>query len=293
MSKELKPIDSIRGSLEAMKPQFKTALPKHITVDKFNRVLMTAISSTKDLQDADRTSLFASCMKLAQQGLLPDGKEAAIVTFKDNKRGIRVAQAMPMISGILKLVRNSGELAALSPHTVCKNDQFDYWIDETGEHLQHRPCLEGERGDITHAYCIAKTKDGAAYIEVMSKDELDKVRASSRTGKYGPWADWYGEMAKKTVIRRLAKRLPMSTDLDEAIVSDDDLYDVSPTPPPAADTPEEPKEVKKAAKKKSKKLADAVKTHVDDEESPAALTIDHEPAADSEPPPPTEEDLPI
>jgi hypothetical protein len=48
-------------------------------------------------------------VKLAQDGLLPDGREAAVVMF-GNK-----AQAMPMIAGILKKVRQSGEVAKSAP----------------------------------------------------------------------------------------------------------------------------------------------------------------------------------
>ena len=263
----------LKKDITNMEAQFKAALPEHVTVKKFTRVLLTAISSTPDLQDANKTTLFASCMSLAQQGLMPDGKEAAIVTFKSKKTGVVSAQAMPMVAGILKLIRNSGELASLSPHTVYKNDTFDYWIDENGEHLTHRPLLDGDRGDFTHAYCMAKTKDGAVYIEVMSKSELDKVRNSSRAKDFGPWKTWYGEMAKKTVIRRLAKRLPMSTDLDMAIKADDDLYeseatqaDDTPPPVPTDVTPTKPK-----------KLAEVIEAQAEEAESPAAVQLQNEP----------------
>jgi recombination protein RecT len=51
----------------------------------------------------------------------------------------------------------------------------------------------------------------------MTVDEIEQVRAVSRAGASGPWGQWWGEMAKKTVLRRLSKRLPMSTDADELL----------------------------------------------------------------------------
>ena len=59
----------------------------------------------------------------------------------------------------------------------------------------------------------------------MSLGEIEKVRKVSRAANKGPWVDWWEEMARKTVLRRLSKRLPMSTDLDDLIRRDDALYD--------------------------------------------------------------------
>lgn len=248
-TKALAPVEEIRGTIARMEPQFRVALPNHIPPEKFVRVLQTAINNNQDLVKANRQSLLGAAMKAAQDGLLPDNKESALVTFKDQ------VVYMPMIQGILKKVRNSGELASISPHVVYENDLFDYWIDEMGEHLKHKPKLTGARGEITHTYCIARTKDGAVYIEVMSKEEIEKVRSVSRSKDGGPWKAWYGEMAKKTVTRRLAKRLPMSTDLDSTLHADDELF----TPPP----PEEEARPKEK-KTKSSRLQQAVGADVEE-----------------------------
>lgn len=228
--RSLKPVDEVRGVITALAPQFKAALPAHIAVDKFQRVAVTAIAQSPDLLAADRNSLYAACMKCAQDGLLPDGREAALVTFNakvgENKWEKRV-QYMPMIAGILKKIRNSGELKELSVHAVFANDFFDYWIDDDGEHLKHRPYIDGPRGEFRLVYAMATTLQSGRYVEVMNKDQVDEVRAISKTKDKGPWQDWYSEMARKTVLRRLSKRLPMSTDIDDLIRRDDELYDLN------------------------------------------------------------------
>jgi len=284
VSKQISKVDDLRNSIQALGPQFKSALPAHIPVEKFSRVLMTAISTNPALQDASRNSLFAACMKLAQSGLLPDGSEAAIVTFK-SKDGV-TATAMPMIKGILKLVRNSGELASITANVVYKNDTFKYWIDEGGEKINHEPNLGSDRGDIILVYAIARTKDGAVYAEVMTKQEIDAIRNSSRSRDGGPWSTWYGEMAKKSVIRRLSKKLPMSTDLDIAVTADDNLYE------PIQTTQPEPEPITVSAPKtKSKKLAEVIEAEATPEPEPKKVK-NYAPGSDDTPMP-SAEDVPL
>lgn len=210
-------INEVRCAIEKMSGQFKAALPAHIPVDRFVRTVMTAIQTNEALVNADRRTLFSAATRAAQMGLLPDGREGAIVTFKNQ------CQFMPMLGGLLKLIRNSGELASLDAQVVCKNDQFSYRLG-VDDVPQHEPDWFGERGEMIGAWAVARMKDGAAYVEVMSMKQINQVRGVSRSGSSGPWQAWPEEMARKTVIRRLAKRLPLSTDLDGALHEDDALF---------------------------------------------------------------------
>ena len=211
------PTAVFRDQFQKMQGEVGAALPPHIPVERFMRVVLTAVNASPELLNADRRSLFQSAMKAAQDGLLPDGRDGALVIF-----GGKV-QWMPMIGGILKKVRNSGELESISAHVVHEKDEFEYQLGDD-EKIIHKPAL-GERGAAKLVYAIAKTKDGGVYREIMTVADVEKVRAVSRAGKSGPWVQWWGEMARKTVIRRLSKRLPMSRDLDDLIRRDDDLYD--------------------------------------------------------------------
>jgi recombination protein RecT len=226
MSNKLAPADEVKMSLARMKDQFRAALPAHIQVDKFIRVLQTAVATTPQLVQAPRPALYSACMKAAQDGLIPDGREAALVTF-NTKSGVHVAY-MPMVAGILKKVRNSGELSSITSQLIYEKDEFEFYVDEDGEHLKHKPNMFAEsRGAMLGAYALAKTKDGAVYIEVMTVDQIKAVKDISK-GKTGPWSGPFeSEMIKKTTIKRLAKRLPMSTDLDHTLHADDELFDLN------------------------------------------------------------------
>jgi recombination protein RecT len=73
---------------------------------------------------------------------------------------------------------------------------------------------------------MAKTTDGELYVEPLTADDIEKIRSVSRSRDKGPWVDWWEEMAKKSALRRLAKRLPNSSDLDDLLRRDDELYDL-------------------------------------------------------------------
>lgn len=233
--KQLPAIEVLRQTIVRMEPEFAMALPPQIPPQKFVRTLVTAVQMNQDLLDADRRSLLGSCMKAAQDGLLLDGREAALVIFR--VKGTPMVQYMPMIGGLLKKLRNSGELASIAAHVAYANDVFRYELGDE-ERIVHQPKLDGPRGDPIAAYAIAKTKDGAIYREVMSVEEIEDVRAVSRAAQNGPWVAWWGEMAKKTVTRRLCKRLPSSADIDAMLDHDNETNDLSaPAPARVSESP--------------------------------------------------------
>lgn len=226
-------LPSFGEQLKSKEGQFQAALPAHIPVERFMRVVMTAIQANPALARADRQSLWTSSIKAAQDGLLPDGREGALVIYntkdgKDDKGKdiwIQKVQWMPMIAGIRKKVRNSGEIATWSAEVVHKLDHFEFELGDD-PYIKHRPFMDGDPGPVIAAYSVAVLKSGEKSREVMTRAQLDKARAASKSKDKGPWVDWYEEMCRKTVARRHSKVLPVSTDLDDLIRRDDDLYDL-------------------------------------------------------------------
>jgi recombination protein RecT len=70
-------------------------------------------------------------------------------------------------------------------------------------------------------YAVAKLKDGACQFEVMGKNDVDAIRGRSKSANSGPWVTDYDQMAKKTVIRRLIKYLPISIEAARAVAIED------------------------------------------------------------------------
>jgi len=223
-NKSLTPMENqFAVQLNEKAKSIESVLPDHVTPRKFMRICVTAVQKNKNLLALDRESLIESCIFCAQDGLLPDGREAALVPFKNK------VTYMPMVTGILKKIRNSGELKSILAECVYSNEMFDYFVDMDGPHLKHMPMITGERGSFVAVYAVAKTKDDGIYHVVMRKEDVEKVRSISKTGSSSssPWSNWFEEMAKKTAIRRLSKIMPMSTDVEQVVQRDDDMYDFS------------------------------------------------------------------
>jgi recombination protein RecT len=82
----------------------------------------------------------------------------------------------------------------------------------------------------------------------MSVEDVNAIRARSRSGNSGPWQTDFAEMAKKTVVRRHSKRLPLSTDIDGMIKEDDELFMPEQAAPEAAQAPETPSASKRPSR---------------------------------------------
>ena len=201
---------------EAMKKQIKTALPKHITVDKFVRVALTAINKTPKLGECTRESLLGCLMDLAQLGLEPDNRQAFLIPYGDK------ATLIISYKGLVELARRSGEIADIHSDTVCENDFFEYSFGNDSK-LVHKPAIT-KRGSVIAAYSYVRLKDGTSSFEVMNREEVDDIRKRSKASQAGPWVTDFSEMSKKTVFRRHSKWLPVSSEKFQLVNEKD--YDV-------------------------------------------------------------------
>ena len=215
-------------SQPAMREQIKMALPSHIPPERFERVSLTAVQQNPDLlnpQKVERRSLFGALVRAAQDGLLPDGREGAIVPFRGK------AQWMPMVAGIMKKVRNSGEIASWEASAVFEKDTFERLLGDD-QRIYHKPYEEGDPGNVVGAYSIVTFKDGTKSRDYLPRWRIERAREQNPIGKNSlMWTKFYDEGAIKTVIRHHAKRLPMSTDVEALFERDETM---TPTGPVAA-----------------------------------------------------------
>lgn len=259
-------IDKLRDTLQG-------SLPPDVSVDKFTSVVKTALNTNVDLIEADRQSLYNECVRAAQDGLLPDGREGALVIFKVNKgtqsspKWVKTVKWMPMIGGLRKKAAKHGY--DLIAQVIYANDRFDFQLGDDPK-IVHTPTpLNEKAGEIVGAYAIAtELKSGRKYREVMSKIEIDDVRSVSKSKDSGPWVTWYSEQARKTVCRRLFKQLPfyMEDDIQKIISTDNEDYQFT-------DTGTEPESVAPAptgSKARDKILADNDKSVVSTQGNEAA-----------------------
>jgi recombination protein RecT len=210
-------VETLSDLLRARKESIAQMVPQHLTAERLMRVAINCVAKTPGLQQCTPTSLLQSVLVAAELGLEPGGAlgHLYLVPFKTT--------CTPIIGyrGFLELARRSGELASVRAVVVRVKDEFrlEEGIDQT---IKHVPKLDGDAGALRYVYAVAKLKDGSVQVEVMSKHQVDAVRGRSRSGNSGPWVDDYDEMAKKTVFRRLAKWLPLSSERFASALERDD-----------------------------------------------------------------------
>jgi recombination protein RecT len=224
----------VQNLLEKLQPQLMKALPKHLTPDRMTRIALTEMRKIPKLAQCDPMSFCGAIMQCAQLGLEPGSALGNIylIPFDNRKKNLVEVQVIMGYRGMIELARRSGQIVSLSAHEVYENDtfEFEYGLEEK---LRHVPSLS-DRGKLVAVYSVAHFVGGGHQIEVMSKPDVDKIRARSKSGNSGPWVTDYEEMAKKTVLRKLFKYLPVSIEklqqasaLDEqADRGDQDLKDM-------------------------------------------------------------------
>ena len=233
---EMKPKDQIAYLLKSKQGELMKMLPKHLNIERLLKVAQIAATTTPALAKCDVASLVGAIGQCAQMGLEPNTVlgHAYLVPFntkrKDangNEKWVNSVQVIIGYKGLIDLARRSGQIVSIAAHEVCEKDHFEliYGLDEK---LEHRPAL-GERGEVIGFYAVAKLKDGGHCFEFMSTYQVEQIREGSQgyqqAVKYKkeanhPWTAHFVEMGRKTVIRRLAKYLPLSVEFQTAATLD-------------------------------------------------------------------------
>lgn len=252
--------------------KLKQLLPSDIPVDRFRSVVLLAVQQNPDLmkKSTDKKSLLLACQRAAKDGLVPDGREGALVMYGN------VVQWQPMIGGLRKRLADLG--FTLRADVVYANDTFDYDLGDDPRITHKPPPLGHKRGDVIGAYAIATDEAGHKYREVMSKEDIDYIRSKSKSGP--TWNNWYGEMAKKTVARRLIKQLSLGSRddrLSSTLESDDEATGIA----EASRGPVAPSETAQRVQAAARAAAKPVDTGNAEKVGAGVIDGDTRPAADA------------
>lgn len=226
---------TLKSLLLAAKPKIGELLPRHMDADKVIRAALLAANRDRNLLKCDPISVVEAVMQASQLGLEINSAlgSAYLVPFTTKQGGSR-CQLIVGYRGLIDLARRSGAAMMVEARVVYKGEQFsvEYGTDPK---IVHNPRFDLPRTDseIVAVYAVATMSFGQAIpgskmtiqevskqFEIMTISEVVAIRARSKAGGSGPWATDFGEMAKKTVVKRLMKLLPLSAELATAIELD-------------------------------------------------------------------------
>lgn len=238
---------SLQQQIKRMEQQFQLAMPRGAEAKQLVRDALTCIQMNPKLAEAEMNSVMGALMTCAQLGLRPGVGalgQAYLLPFWDRKNRIQKAQLIIGYQGYVELAHRSGRISSIHARTVYSNDYFELEYGAEQDTFVHRPALDGPRGEPRLFYAVARTVDGGYSVtDPMTVADMVAYRDKHATAKnregqvFGPWVDHFEGMAHKTMVRKLMKLLPKSTEQHIAVAQDGGIR-VDLTPEAAEQSPE-------------------------------------------------------
>lgn len=208
------------------KKQLEAVLPATLTPERLVRIALSEMRMNPKLSECDPMSFAGAIMRCAQIGLEPSSERQLVylIPFRNSKANRMECNVIVGYRGFLALASKAN--VYIESDVVYENDDFEFQKGLDTK-LSFKPCHNGNRGAIIGAYAMARVVLPDSTIifvpEFMPKSDIDKIMTSSKSSGYGdsPWKTNYDSMARKTVIRRLFKYIPMSAEIDSAIATDE------------------------------------------------------------------------
>ncbi len=228
-------VDSIRGAIDGAWPG-----DSKLTVDERADKTRKLIGQAKiAIENSDRPAALLECTGPSILDTLTSCASLDLSLTKALGEAFLVPFAktctlMIGYKGFIKLIINTGFVTHIECVLIYEGEKFKLTRDENGPHWKHDQSLvlQGQVDKIVGAYAVGYTRTGASIIEVMSRDELDKVRKTSKMADAGAYRAWLDQMFRKAPIRRLSKWLPKTGEdlatqiLAEALKVDNQMFDV-------------------------------------------------------------------
>jgi recombination protein RecT len=184
--------------------EFAKRLPPTVDAGRWVMQLATALQKNPDLSECDPRSLLLAAYEAAELGisLSPSLQLGFLIPYKGR------VQFQISWRGLVQKAYESGCLKAFYAEIVYKNDKFERQYAPK-RNLFHAPA-DGDRGEAVGAYSLVEFSNGSIDWEFCSKELIERHRKHSKQPDSLMWREFWEEAWKKTVIRLLAKRLPLS-----------------------------------------------------------------------------------
>ena len=206
----------LAASLEPARKDLAIMLPPHMNFDRFVRTIVMSHEAVPKLYECTAGSRIKAAMTAAVLGLEVDGAtgQAYLLPFNNRRQGTMLCQFLAGYKGYNTLADRAGY--TITADVVREGEKFDFQLG-TDAYVHHSPGLHrNPTARIEGAWAIASRPNRTPIVEVMSLAEIMQIRdkAPGARRKDSPWNDpgvGFPAMAAKTVRRRLARSMPLST----------------------------------------------------------------------------------
>lgn len=199
------------------------------------------INKNPQLQKCSHDSLKQAVLNVAniELTLNPIAKEACLIPRWNSVTRQMEASLEPYYGGLIKLLTDAGSVKSMVCQLVHDHDKFEIDLANNMNPVSHKPELvKSKRGNILGAYALATLVDNTRQVEYMYTEEINEIRGRSETYKAYienkikscTWVTDFGEMARKTVIKRIYKYLPRTERMqaiDKAVEVDNQDFTAS------------------------------------------------------------------
>lgn len=179
------------------------ALPVEFNKQRFALNFVSLIQDKPELQKYSKEVLATALVRSAQDNLDALNGEVYLYKGYNDKLTYTISYKGLRKMAIEKSVK---PISQIYSKLIKEGDEFEEEFIN-GHPQIHYKSKFGNNGVILGVFAVCTFKDGTEIYEVMTKDEIDACKAKSRNS--GAWKDFYGEMAKKSCIRRLCKSITL------------------------------------------------------------------------------------
>lgn len=217
----------------ARKEQILAKLPAGIKPERFESMMRTAFyENFQTFSRSTPESFLFAVAAAAELGLMisKTAGHAYLVPYKG------AVQLIVGYKGLIFLAARAGILSQAEAHAVYGGQEFLYYMENNEWKSRHVPFGETSTKDdnITHVYGILTLTNGSKKFDCLTRDQIETVRGKAPSANSPAWRDSWGEMAKKTVLRRMFKTLPVDPECElmRALHIDDEPETPKPIEPP-------------------------------------------------------------
>ncbi len=200
-------------SLQTELENTRGALPDNFNIQRFVTNSVALLNGNESLikfyNQYGAAQIKAGLLRGAYLGLDALNQEMYLVPYGST------LQFMTGYRGMVKMALKYSQrpIANIYAKELHEGDEYEEVIEDGV--IKPKPVLNFSNRDnpIVGVFAVCRFEDGEVLTEVMTRKEIEKCKAQSKAKNSPAWNQFFGEMARKTVLRRLCKNISIDMDV--------------------------------------------------------------------------------